>query len=75
MILLNLKAKTLGLDRCLASVLCVGFHDCSGLESIFKVSTHTHETVLHLLLEQFCALLKLFLISRQAICELTALEY
>ncbi|KAM6210848.1 LOW QUALITY PROTEIN: dynein axonemal heavy chain 11 [Sarcoramphus papa] len=40
------KAKTLDLDRRLASVLCVGFHDCSGLESTFKVSTHTHETVL-----------------------------
>ncbi|KAM9302491.1 LOW QUALITY PROTEIN: dynein axonemal heavy chain 11 [Morus bassanus] len=30
------KAKTVDLDRCHASVLCVGFHDCYGLESIFK---------------------------------------
>lgn len=59
------KGKPLDLDRHLASVLCVGFCDCSGLESVFKVGTHTSETVRHLLLEkQFCALLKLYFMSR-----------
>ncbi|KAM6104169.1 LOW QUALITY PROTEIN: dynein axonemal heavy chain 11 [Theristicus caerulescens] len=33
------KAKTVDLDGHLASVLCVGFHDCSGLESMFKLLT------------------------------------
>lgn len=41
------KAQILDPDRCPASVLCIGFHDCSGLESMFKVSTHTHESVLY----------------------------
>lgn len=52
----NFKAKTLDLDRCVASVLCVEFHDCSSLESVLKVSTHIYETVSLLLGKQFCAL-------------------
>ncbi|XP_071661148.1 dynein axonemal heavy chain 11-like isoform X2 [Patagioenas fasciata] len=31
------KAQILDPDRCPASVLCIGFHDCSGLESMFKL--------------------------------------
>lgn len=53
------KAKTLDIDRHLASVLSVGFHDCSGLESLFQVSTHIHETVLRLL-EILCIYWKYF---------------
>ncbi|KAM6422508.1 LOW QUALITY PROTEIN: dynein axonemal heavy chain 11 [Rhynochetos jubatus] len=34
---IEFKPETLDLDRCLASVLCVGFHACLGFESMFKV--------------------------------------
>lgn len=65
------KTKILDPDRPLVSVLCVAFHDCSGLESVFKDSTYLHKTMLHLLFkkkkrdkEKNCVLLKLQFLSR-----------
>ncbi|KAM6338976.1 LOW QUALITY PROTEIN: dynein axonemal heavy chain 11 [Podargus strigoides] len=44
----ELKAKTMVLDRCLATVLCVAFNDCSGLESVFKIFSPNYNILLEM---------------------------
>lgn len=48
MIMLILKPKYWILTDVLPQ-FCVGFYDCSSLESVFKASTHIHEIVYLLL--------------------------
>ena len=39
----NFKTAVADLDRRMASIVCQGYNDCSGLESAFKVTTNTVE--------------------------------
>lgn len=36
----HFKAKVADYDRRLGNILCLAYKDCSGLESIFKVSSY-----------------------------------